>query len=182
MPESPPPIPHGLRRIVVLGNAGSGKSTFARWLGETLGREVTSLDRCHWRSGWVQRPLEESNAAIREIVDRERWIIDGISRQACTRADMIILLDVPRRICLWRALWRTLRLGFRTRPEMPPHCPEIKILPQLLRVIWEFPRATKPELLEKMEQARGRAHIVHLHRPRMIREFQREMEVAVGGA
>ncbi|MER6939714.1 shikimate kinase [Nocardioides sp. NPDC127514] len=41
-------------RVSVVGSSGSGKSTVARRLAETLGVRYVELDALHWRPGWVE--------------------------------------------------------------------------------------------------------------------------------
>jgi adenylate kinase family enzyme len=48
-----------MKRVLVIGSGGAGKSTFSRRLGERTGLEVIHLDVEHWRPGWVEPPKEE---------------------------------------------------------------------------------------------------------------------------
>ena len=66
-----------MKRIMIIGCGGSGKSTLARQLGDKTGLPVVHLDQLFWRPGWVHISREEFNAAHREAVMGERWIIDG---------------------------------------------------------------------------------------------------------
>jgi adenylate kinase family enzyme len=99
----------------------SGKSTFARELGQRLGLPVTHLDALYWRPGWVAPPLEEWRAQVRQVAERDSWIIDGNYSDTIdlrfARADTIIFLDLPRRTYLRRVLLRTLRYRGQIRPD-----------------------------------------------------------------
>ena len=67
-----------MNKIMVIGvGSGVGKSTFARRLGELTGIEVTHLDRLFWRPGWVEAPTEEFSEAQQQVVQNEKWIIEG---------------------------------------------------------------------------------------------------------
>ena len=46
-----------MKRVVVLGAAGSGESTLARWIGEWTGLPVKHLDQLHWLPHWTPRPM-----------------------------------------------------------------------------------------------------------------------------
>ena len=48
-----------MKRVLVIGSGGAGKSTLARRLGERLGLEVVHLDALYWQAGWVE-PAKEA--------------------------------------------------------------------------------------------------------------------------
>ncbi len=56
--EAAAPDPGALRRVMVIGNSGSGKSQFGRRLAKVLDLPLTDLDDEHWQTGWVE-PSEE---------------------------------------------------------------------------------------------------------------------------
>ena len=67
-----------IHKVLVIGvSAGVGKSTFARRLGELTGLEVTHLDRLYWKSNWIEASAEEFSAAQQQVVEQERWIMEG---------------------------------------------------------------------------------------------------------
>lgn len=117
-----------MRRVMVVGQPGSGKSTFARRLGAATGLPVVHIDTIHWQPGWVERPWPEKDRLVAEVHARDAWIFEGGHSRSwperLARADTLIWLDVtlPRR--LWRVLRRTLTGLGRTRPDLPEHCPE----------------------------------------------------------
>jgi len=95
-----------MTKIAVIGSPGAGKSTLARQLGQVLGSEVFHLDAFYWKPGWVETPKEEWVEIQKKLVTKDSWIIDGnygstieIRLQA---AEVIIFLDLPRSVCLWR--------------------------------------------------------------------------------
>ena len=46
------------RKILILGNGGAGKSTFAADMGRAFSLPVVHLDRLWWLPGWVNRTQE----------------------------------------------------------------------------------------------------------------------------
>lgn len=100
------------RRILIHGVTGSGKSTAAEHLGATLGLPVHLVDEeIGWLPGWVQRPLEDMRRIAAEIAAEPEWVFDsayGTFRDLIEpRAEVIVGLDYPRWISLWRLLRRT---------------------------------------------------------------------------
>lgn len=76
-------------RIVLLGNAGSGKSTMARRLVAAAGVEVArlSLDEIAWGDGVERRPLRESQELLRRFIrSHEHWIVEGCYSELVERA------------------------------------------------------------------------------------------------
>ena len=64
-------------RILIIGSGGAGKSTLAVELGRLLGLPVVHLDAEFWRPGWVQTPDEEWHCRMSELVQFDRWLMDG---------------------------------------------------------------------------------------------------------
>jgi adenylate kinase family enzyme len=62
-------------RLVLLGNAGAGKSTMARRLNQGKSIPHLSLDQIAWKEGTERRPLDESIAELKQFLveneDRE---------------------------------------------------------------------------------------------------------------
>ena len=116
------------QRIMVAGCSGSGKSTFSNRLGERSGLPVVHLDRAYWQAGWVEPPAEEWRSTMTELVSAEQWIMDGNYSNTwdirLPRAELIIYLQFPLWLLLWRATTRSLKFRGRNRPDMAPGCPE----------------------------------------------------------
>ncbi len=128
MPASSALVPAPLRRVMVVGQPGSGKSTFARMLGAASGLPVVHIDRIHWMDGWVPRDAAEKDRLTREVHARETWIFEGGHSstwpERLDRADTLVWIDVGLTLRLWRILRRVV-LGYgRARPDMPEGCPE----------------------------------------------------------
>lgn len=59
------PVEGDFRRIVVVGNTGSGKTTLAGQLATLLGVPHVELDALHWwEPNWVPPPVEEFRARV----------------------------------------------------------------------------------------------------------------------
>ena len=151
-----------MKRILVTGNAGSGKSTLARKIAAELDLPYHSLDRVVWQPGWKKTPKEERDRLVRELTHQEQWVIDGVSYAVQEVADTVVFLDMPRRLCFWRAFKRNWKHAFHSRPELPPNCPEILIVPTLCRIIWNFPGAIRPGILERIAKAQPTQSSFHV--------------------
>lgn len=137
-------------RIHITGNAGSGKTSLAKELGEILNVNVFGLDRIVWKANWVVTPKEERFLLEQELIDQQEWIIEGVSSAVRKAADCIIFIDLPRGVCIKRAGLRSFKYLFSTRPELPSNCPEIKIIHKLIKIIWQFDQYAKPNIINDM--------------------------------
>ena len=66
-----------MKRIVVTGPAGAGKSELSSRLGERLGIRVVHLDTLFWKPGWVATPAAEFEALQRRELEAPEWIVDS---------------------------------------------------------------------------------------------------------
>src|SRR5215510_1198271 len=109
-----------MKKILVIGSGGSGKSTVATRLGALLDLEVIHLDQFFWRPGWISLSPEDWAQTVTELLDRESWIIDGnysgTLELRFRKCDTIIFLDLSRWLCLWRIVTRALRYRNANRP------------------------------------------------------------------
>jgi adenylate kinase family enzyme len=117
-----------MHRVLIVGPCGAGKSTLARNLGQRLGLPVYHLDQLNWHPGWVEGTKDELRAKVADITAGERWLIDGTYGgtliERLPRADTVIYLDYPVRLCVTRLLRRIWTWRGRSRPDMPDNCPE----------------------------------------------------------
>jgi adenylate kinase family enzyme len=161
-----------MQQVLVIGSPGAGKSTLAAELARRTGLELIHLDRHYWRSGWTEPEPSEWAAQVAELTAREHWVMDGnyggTLALRLERADTVVWLDYPVRLCLWRIIRRAIRYRGRVRPDMAEGCPE--------QMSWEFfsytarfPWGGRRRLVEKLPEFRGA--LVHLRRPSETERF-----------
>jgi adenylate kinase family enzyme len=142
-----------MHKILITGNAGSGKTTLCYRLAKILNRnDVINLDKIVWKPRWILVDKEEKEFELTKISKMQTWIVDGISKQIFEAADTIVFLDYPRYVCYWRAFRRNCKYLFRSRPELPEKCPEILIISKLIKIIWNFPGLVKPAILGQIKE------------------------------
>ncbi len=162
---------------MIIGPGGSGKSTLARAIAARTGLPVVHLDVLFWRADWEPAPVEQAVRDLAAAVADDRWIVDGNFLQRVgedgrlDRADTVIFLDLPRRVCLWRVIVRLVRDRRRTRPDLPEGCRE-GFDPDGLRWIWNYPATERPSVLKLLAGAAERGAVVHHLRCRAdVRRF-----------
>jgi adenylate kinase family enzyme len=163
-----------MRKVLVIGSGGAGKSTFAKRLGARLKTEVIHLDSIYWRPGWVETPKAEWRETIEELLKREAWVMDGnysgtleLRLRAC---DTVIFLDLPRILCLWRVAKRWLLYRNRSRPDMAAECLE-RFSPQFMRWVWKYPKQSRPKVLERLQANAEGKQIIWLRSRAEVERF-----------
>lgn len=106
-----------MNRVLVLGNCGSGKTTFARRLAGDLGCEHVELDSIFHQPNWQPLDREVFADIVAGRVAGDRWVIEGGYSQVrsiiVARADTIVWLDLPYLVIALRLWQRTLSRVFR---------------------------------------------------------------------
>lgn len=139
-----------MKKIIVIGCSGSGKTTFVEKLRDKIGIELFYLDAIWHRPDRTHISREEYDARLSEILALDSWIIDGnYSRTIETRmvaCDTVLLFDLPVEVCLEGAISR---LG-KARYDMPWIDTELD--PKLKRDIEEFPSKNLPAIYALLDK------------------------------
>ncbi len=162
-----------MKRILIIGCGGAGKSTLARQLGEKTGLPVVHLDKLYWKPGWVNSSREEFDAVLEGELVKDRWIMDGNFGRTLPRrlgrCDTVIYLNFSRWACLLGVLKRVLTTYGKVRPDMGAGCPERFDL-DFLKWVWNFNKDNREKFQTLLAQAKH-ANIVTLKNRREVRRF-----------
>lgn len=163
-----------MKRILVIGSGGSGKTTVARRLAQRTGLPLIHLDAFYWRPGWRPTPPDDWRTKVQAFISRDAWIIDGnyggtldARLEAC---DTVVFLDLPRLVCLWRVLRRQVRHLGKVRPELPPGCRE-RLNWEFLAWIWTYPSRGRGDVLGRLAALDQSKRVVILRSSAAIEEF-----------
>lgn len=151
-----------MKKVIVLGCSGSGKSTFARALQEHTGLPLVCLDNIWWRPDRTHISRGEFDAALAEALQADEWIIDGdysrtyeVRFRAC---DTVFFLDYGEEVCMAGIRGR---VG-KVRPDMP--WVENRLDPELVELVQSYSRTNRPVVLELLEKYGDRE--IHIFRSR----------------
>ncbi|MBO5868392.1 MAG: adenylate kinase [Oscillospiraceae bacterium] len=139
-----------MKRVLVIGCPGSGKSTFCRALHTITQLPLCHLDMLYWNPDKTTVPKEYFMERLCRVLDTDAWIMDGnfsstmeLRMQAC---DTVIFLDYPTELCLQ---------GVRNRigtPRSDIPWVETEEDPEFMTFIRDFQTQRKPQILALLEK------------------------------
>jgi len=148
-----------VKKVAVIGCAGSGKTHTAMILQEKLNLPVYHLDQYAWKPGWEKVDIDELRKHHQKLLKKDSWIIEGIYfkllNERVKASDAIILLDVPRSVCLWNVVKRSVLNSGKVIEGNPEGC-TLKIFSfkfvEVLRWIWNFKSKHRPRIIETLNR------------------------------
>jgi len=82
-------------RINIVGSGGSGKTTLAVAIAQTLRCPHIELDALHWGPNWTEIPLAEFRASVSAAIQADQWVIDWCFSQMSTTPRWVFLPASP---------------------------------------------------------------------------------------
>ena len=147
-----------MKRIIIIGSPGSGKSTFARRLQGITGLPLYYLDMIYHKEDTSTVSREEFDEMLGEILKEDSWIIDGnylrTMEKRLEKADTVFWLDYPVEVCIEGIKER---IG-KKRDDMP--WVEKELDGEFELFVRQFPIVTRPKIVELIKQNSDKKIIV----------------------
>ena len=147
-----------MKRVMVIGCPGSGKSVFSRALSEKTGLPVCHLDMLYWNVDGTNVDREVFDERLQKCLENEEWIIDGnfgrTMRKRIERADTVFFLDYPTEVCLEGV---RSRIG-KKRDDIP--WIEQKENEEFMDFIRQYKTERRPDVLSLLEEYGDRNIII----------------------
>jgi adenylate kinase family enzyme len=171
-----------VRRVVVVGSSGAGKTRVARALAEKLDVAHLELDGVFHQAGWTHLPTPQFRARVAEFVAADGWVVDGnyseVRDLVWRRADTVVWLDLPRWQVMAQLLRRSLGRSLRRRELWNGNRESLRNLvrrdPRVNVVLWSWQhyRAYREEYLAAQnDPANGHLRFVRLTSRRAAAEL-----------
>lgn len=147
-----------MKKVIVIGSSGAGKSEFSRRLREITQLPVHHLDLLWHKADRTNVTEDEFDLVLNRILKQEKWIIDGnylrtmdIRLKNC---DTVFLLDYPLSVCLAGA---EARIG-KKREDIP--WLETEFDEEFKQWIIDFPKDQLPQIYDLLERYKQKNIIV----------------------
>lgn len=139
-----------MKRIIVIGCPGSGKSTFSRALSDKTGIPLYHLDMMFWNADKTTVSRDVFTSRLAEVMGGCEWIIDGnylsTMELRLSLCDTVFFLDYPTEVCLSGIRER---IG-APRPDMP--WTETAEDAEFMQYARHFAKEQRPEVLRLLEK------------------------------
>ena len=93
-----------MKKVIVIGCPGSGKSTFSRALHEKTGIPLHHLDMMFWNADRTTVEKSVFLERLHSAMEQDEWIIDGnygsTIEMRLAACDTAFFLDYPAEVCL----------------------------------------------------------------------------------
>ena len=147
-----------MKKVIIIGCPGSGKTTFAEKLQKQTGLPLYYLDAIWHKPDKTHISREDFDRRIAEIFSTDEWIIDGNYKRTIEmrlkECDTVFLFDLPTEVCIQGAKER---IG-KGRYDLP--WLETEFDPEFKRFIEDFPNDTLPYIYELFEKYKENRQII----------------------
>lgn len=166
-----------VKRVLVVGTSGVGKTTLSLEIAEALGLPVHHLDLLGWQAGWVRRPKAEFERDVDALMKKDAWVVEGNYLETLSarvgRAQVLVFIDLPLWLCLVRVFGRWWKNRGQQRHDLPEGC--LEPLPwTFLKWVLSAP-PSRQALWRRVAKDYPKLRFVRLSSARQVDAFVREL-------
>ncbi len=147
-----------MKRVLITGTGGAGKSTLAKALSKKIDVPVihldyyfhqTDTDYVNNKDAWIKK--------VHSLLHQDTWIIEGNYSSTYEKrfalADTFIFLDITTAQALWSIVKRRYKYRKTKRPEMPEDWQD-KLNWEFVRYVYRFKKDSRKKLVSEIEKYR----------------------------
>ena len=167
-------------RISIIGGAGTGKTTLSNLLSEKYNIPVTHIDGIHHLKNWQVRDKAERDKIILDIVEKEKWIIDGTYKdtikQRLEKSDLIIWLDYSTFAQVKGILKRFLKNPGKEKREIPG-CNE-RLNLEFLKYVIDYRKKKRHYVVEALENV-DQSKVIVFTKQKDLNNWLKEQNICI---
>ena len=164
-----------VKRIMVIGRSGSGKSTFAWQLHKATKIPVYHLDKFFFTDFWIEQDYQQFLKIQEVLVNQDTWIIDGNSTKSFEmryqRAQCCLYFNFPRYLCYWR-VFKRLFYKDACIEDRANNCPET-VRWSLLKYMWGFEKRVDP-ILSRLKNNYPTVNFIEIRSDRQLKKLLKD--------
>lgn len=167
-----------INRILILGGIGSGKTTLAREISQITKLPHLGIDWIVYKKPWTERNtkkviIQEMKKASR----KRRWVMEGVYSQdwlipAIKKADLVIILHLPKNILVKRIIFRYLKNKSNKKNK---NIESFKDMLNLIKFSYKYKKETFPRH-KKMVHSYSRNYLI-LNNPKEVNKYLEELRL-----
>lgn len=156
-----------MKKIMIIGSPGTGKSVFARKLSAKINVPLIHLDYYyHDKAHDYYNDKQAWESKLEELTSQDTWIIDGnygsTMAERMESADTIFYFDMPRRIAIWGVIKRRISAIHTKRTDMPEGWSE-KANIEFIKYVWNFKKQFEKATLKLLERNKGKNILIFVN-------------------
>ena len=147
-----------MKKVLVLGCCGAGKSTFSKRLHSILKLPLIHVDYYYHKPNWQEPGKEEWAKTLKKILSQESFIMDGTYLESLNermkKSDTIIYLDYSLTKCFFRVIKRVMTDFGKRRSDVALGCKEEFDL-YFLWFVLTFNNKYRKEIIQKLHSVKN---------------------------
>lgn len=147
-----------MKKVIIIGCSGSGKSTFARKLAAKTYIPLYYLDMIWHKPDKTTITTQEFDEQLALLLRKDAWILDGNYQRTLERrlqaCDTVFFLDIPMSVCLESA---KARIG-RQREDLP--WLETELEEEFRQWICDYPDKSRPKIMALLDKYKAEKQII----------------------
>ncbi len=160
-----------IKRILIFGRPGSGKSTFAFKLHHKLKIPLYHLDKYFFQKNWIPNNYNNFLQIQKKLVKNKKWIIDGNNPDSLeirySQCNICLYFNYPKIICLWRACKRLFNKNKQIQ-DRAKNCKE-QLDYKLIHYIWCFEHRVK-NIIPKLKAQYPHVYYIEINNDRILKQ------------
>lgn len=166
-----------MKRILIIGSNGAGKSTFSFALAEKLNLPLIHIDQIYWHGNWEVTPPEVFQERLLQETQKDEWIIEGNNIQSLNQrlkyADTVFWFEFSPILCIKDIIRREIKYCGKARPDMPKECIS-KFQLSFLKYAWNFNKTYRERITKSLSEA-THVNVVRFTNRRQVKKYLKKV-------